>query len=224
MNIKNISIDKRPRERAFLYGFEYLNDYEILAIIIGSGTSKYNAIQLAENIINHYKSLENISQSSLNDLTKLAGIGKAKAIKILAIFELYKRIKNEKNFPLNIQVKSFKDISRFAINEFSNFKEEYILVFLIDEDGKLYKLIRLNGDIKNIELNQQKLLQMIIKNNIKKFIFSHNHVFTNEEPSLDDIEYYESLKEKCKILELCIIDYVIIFREKYFSFFNENIL
>lgn len=224
MKIKNISIDKRPREKAFLYGFDCLNDYEVLAVIIGSGTTKYNAIDLSKNIIDKYKNLETISSLTINELTSFDGIGKTKALKILAIFELLERIKNEKFFILDKKVLNFIDIKDYCFNEFKNKKEEELIIILISEDNKIYKILKNDGDEQNVSINQKHLIETLIKNKIRKFILCHNHIYSNEEPSLNDLEYYELLKEKCKILNLCIVDYVIIYQEKYFSFYEEKIL
>ena len=92
MKLKQIPESERPREKLIKYGKENLSDSELLALILKTGTKEENALEVAQNIIKHLEKLENLRNISYENLLKIKGIGKVKAIELLAITELSKRI------------------------------------------------------------------------------------------------------------------------------------
>ena len=90
--IKNLPHLKRPREKALYYGIGSLSDVELLALLIGKGTSKDNAISLARKLLHKHISLHNLYRINDPKLLFMPGIGEVKALKILAAFELNKRL------------------------------------------------------------------------------------------------------------------------------------
>src|ERR1043166_8558041 len=96
MNIKSWSPEDRPREKLLQKGTPALSDAELIAILLGSGTAKLSAVDVARNIlaqVNH--SLDNLARLSVKDLMKAKGIGEAKAITVVAAMELGRRRKEQ---------------------------------------------------------------------------------------------------------------------------------
>ena len=90
MKIKEMPKDSRPRERLLKFGKENLSDAELLALILEKGTKKENVIEMSGRLINKY-GLDKLAECSLKELQEVNGMGQAKAMQILALFELNKR-------------------------------------------------------------------------------------------------------------------------------------
>jgi acetylornithine/succinyldiaminopimelate/putrescine aminotransferase len=89
-------LDERPRERLERLGPESVSNAELVAILIGQGTAKFNAVELAKMLLRRFKSLERLSNASLKEMQEISGIGPAKAVTLLAAFQLYRNLQQEK--------------------------------------------------------------------------------------------------------------------------------
>lgn len=127
MNIKEIPQSERPYEKLEMYGAQALSNAELLAIIIKSGTKEESSIVLAQKILSMQKntqdSLRFLQDISIKEFMSIKGIGKVKAIQLLAVCELTKRISRPIN-NFNIQIKSPQDVANLLINELKYEKEK----------------------------------------------------------------------------------------------------
>ena len=103
-------IEERPRERLMKEGAEGISSAELIAILLGQGTRKYNAVDLARKLLRKFGSLEALSDASLDELTKVDGIGPAKALTLLAAFQLYRNMQKER---AENEIKSFQNYDDF---------------------------------------------------------------------------------------------------------------
>lgn len=131
MNIKEIPQSERPYEKLEMYGAQALSNAELLAIIIKSGTKEESSIVLAQKILSMQKntqdSLRFLQDISIKEFMSIKGIGKVKAIQLLAVCELTKRISRPIN-NFNIQIKSPQDVANLLINELKYEKREIVKV------------------------------------------------------------------------------------------------
>ena len=89
--IRDVPVDERPRERMMQFGAASLSNAELLAILLRTGTASQSAVHLAERVLSHTGGLKGLTDSTIESLTQLKGIGPAKAIQILAGVELASR-------------------------------------------------------------------------------------------------------------------------------------
>ncbi len=223
MNIKEIPLIERPREKAFLKGINSLNNYELLAIIIGSGVKNKNAIEISSELINYFNGLSNLFEQSYIELSKIKGLSKIKSLKLNAFFELCKRKE---------EIAYLESYDRFNIQNFVKKIRKYILNYQIEN----LIIVTLNNKnkvlcIKNIDFNEKRIkvscfdvIKFVIQNGAIKFIVVHNHTGNLIEPSLEDLNYTKTLQTEAKKFNLNLIDSIILNREDYFSFFEENLL
>ena len=134
MRIKEIAIEQRPRERLKSKGIDSLNDSEILALLLETGSLGENVIDLSHRLINTF-GLEEINSLSLSELMKIKGIGLAKAAKLIAAFELSKRVCSGKICEKVISNAS--DIAHHYMEKLKDKKKEYFIAVFLDSKNKI---------------------------------------------------------------------------------------
>ena len=143
MNIKKIPQSERPYEKLEMYGAQALSNAELLAIIIKSGTKEESSIVLAQKILSMQKntqdSLRFLQDISIKEFMSIKGIGKVKAIQLLAVCELTKRISRPIN-NFNIQIKSPQDVANLLINELKYEKREIVKVLMLNSKNNVLKI------------------------------------------------------------------------------------
>ena len=229
MKIKEIPQSERPYEKLEMYGAQALSNAELLAIIIKNGTKEESSGMLAQKILSMQKrtqdSLRFLQDISIKEFMSIKGIGKIKAIQLLAVCELTKRISRPiKNF--NVQIKSPQDVADLLINELKYEKREIVKVLMLNAKNNILKIqdIALGGTSFAV-FEIKDVLKEAIKIGAPKIILVHNHPSGDPTPSHDDIELTQKLEQVSKMLEIELLDHVVIGDGKYksiFSMLNKN--
>lgn len=224
MKIKEIPQSERPYEKLEMYGAQALSNAELLAIIIKNGTKEESSVMLAQKILSMQKSTQDslrfLQDISIKEFMSIKGIGKVKAIQLLAVCELTKRISRPiKNF--NVQIKSPQDVADLLINELKYEKREIVKVLMLNVKNNILKIqdIALGGTSFAV-FEIKDVLKEAIKIGAPKIILVHNHPSGDPTPSHDDIELTQKLEEVSKMLEIELLDHVIIGDGKYKSIFS----
>ena len=229
MKIKEIPQSERPYEKLEMYGAQALSNAELLAIIIKNGTKEESSVMLAQKILSMQKSTQDslrfLQDISIKEFMSIKGIGKVKAIQLLAVCELTKRISRPiKNF--NVQIKSPQDVADLLINELKYEKREIVKVLMLNVKNNILKIqdIALGGTSFAV-FEIKDVLKEAIKIGAPKIILVHNHPSGDPTPSHDDIELTQKLEQVSKMLEIELLDHVIIGDGKYkriFSMLNKK--
>ena len=229
MKIKEIPQSERPYEKLEMYGAQALSNAELLAIIIKNGTKEESSVMLAQKILSMQKSTQDslrfLQDISIKEFMSIKGIGKVKAIQLLAVCELTKRISRPiKNF--NVQIKSPQDVADLLINELKYEKREIVKVLMLNAKNNILKIqdIALGGTSFAV-FAIKDVLKEAIKIGAPKIILVHNHPSGDPTPSHDDIELTQKLEQVSKMLEIELLDHVVIGDGKYksiFSMLNKN--
>lgn len=224
MKIKEIPQSERPYEKLEMYGAQALSNAELLAIIIKNGTKEESSVMLAQKILSMQKSTQDslrfLQDISIKEFMSIKGIGKVKAIQLLAVCELTKRISRPiKNF--NVQIKSPQDVADLLINELKYEKREIVKVLMLNAKNNILKIqdIALGGTSFAV-FEIKDVLKEAIKIGAPKIILVHNHPSGDPTPSHDDIELTQKLEQVSKMLEIELLDHVIIGDGKYKSIFS----
>ena len=214
LNVKELPEYERPYEKLEMYGEESLSNSELLAIIIESGTKKETSIQLAYRILSlgsDFKGneLRHIQSLSLEELKKIKGIGRVKAIRIKATFELAKRlsrpVKSEKI------VKSSKDVAELFIEELRYEKKEKVKLVILNNKNKILRIKEISlGGANYAVVEPKDILAEPIKMGATKIILVHNHPSGNPTPSVQDFEVTKRIKMCAKMFEIDLIDHLVI--------------
>lgn len=224
MKIKEIPQSERPYEKLEMYGAQALSNAELLAIIIKNGTKEESSVMLAQKILSMQKSTQDslrfLQDISIKEFMSIKGIGKVKAIQLLAVCELTKRISRPiKNF--NVQIKSPQDVADLLINELKYEKREIVKVLMLNVKNNILKIqdIALGGTSFAV-FEIKDVLKEAIKIGAPKIILVHNHPSGDPTPSHEDIELTQKLEEVSKMLEIELLDHVVIGDGKYKSIFS----
>ena len=218
--LKELPEDLLPREKALKYGIQSLSESELLAIAIGSGTKGMNVIGLSDLIMKKFgiKHLKNIK---LEDLTKIKGIGKTKALQILAVAELAKRVCNEEEKTV---LSSPSDVYEI-VKDLKNERQEKLLAIYTNTLNELLgKEIIAVGSLNVLNARPRDIFYHAIKYNAYGIILVHNHPEGSCEPSKEDIEFTNFLKRLSLEMGFEILDHLIICNKGYFSFASQELI
>jgi DNA repair protein RadC len=225
LNIKNWSPDDRPREKLLLKGTAALSDAELIAILIGSGTSTESAVDVAKKILQKAEhSLHELAKRSPNDLMKIKGIGEAKAIAVIAALELGRR-RRDRDPEEKLKVSSSKDVFNQIKGDLMDLPHEEFWVLLLNRANRVIKKKRVSeGGVSGTVADPKIIFKMALEELACSLIVAHNHPSGNLTASQNDIDLTKKLKEAGKFLEVQLLDHLIVAGQKYYSFADEGML
>ena len=224
MIIKKLPVLERPYEKAQMYGIENLSNAELLAIIIKTGTKEKTSIELAQEILsietNGKENIQFLQDVTIQDLTKIKGVGTVKAIQIKAVCELNKRMARPINKEI-IKIGRPYDVYQLLTNEMRYEKREKLKVLALNTRNILLKIIDVSqGGTSSIAIDLKDILSEPIKIGAAKIILVHNHPAGSTIPSQPDIQLTQKLYNVAYQLGLEFIDHIIIAKDKYESIFR----
>lgn len=222
-NIKLLPLDDRPYEKLELIGENNLTNSELLAIIIKTGTKKYNCLEIAQNIlktkenISKISDLEYLTNLSLEELKSYEGIGRVKAIQIKAMIELSKRMASMYVIDKK-SITSPKDVFNLLRKEFIGKKQEVLKTIILNKKNTVISVItNAIGNNDNISIGIKEMLSEPIKQMANSIILVHNHPSGNLKPSNADILFTQKINENAKLFDITLLDHIIISNKGYIS-------
>ena len=223
--ISEWALDDKPREKLMQKGSALLSNAELLAILIGSGSRKQSALALAKIILDSTgQRFTTLGKSGLEQLLQFEGIGRAKAVTIMAALEIARRCKGE-DLQAQTKIKDSETAYRVLAPKLSDLPhEEFWILYLNNANGviQISQLSKggLTGTLVDIRLVLRKALEL----GAVALILGHNHPSGNLQPSNADKELTRKLQEAVKVFDIRILDHLIITQNHYFSFADQNVL
>lgn len=227
MTIKELPESERPYEKLQIYGAEKLSNAELLSIIIKTGTKEDTSIDLANKILNlgnqaNINHLRCMLDHSIEEFMQIKGIGKVKAIQLIAVGELAKRMSKPLNI-LDIKITSPKDVADLLMDELRYEKRELIKQVILNTKNSILKIVDLSmGGTDFAFLQPKDALVEVIKMNAPKMILVHNHPSGEPTPSKQDIMLTKRIKEASELLGIKLLDHIVIGDGKYDSIFSKK--
>lgn len=220
--IKDWPPEERPREKLIRFGADSISSAELIAILLGQGTSRQNAVDLAKRLLAEFGSLEALSNASLMEMQQINGIGPAKAVTLLAAFQLYRNLQYEK---ASRKISSFHNPAEVAgIYQpvIGHLKQECFYVLLLSSSMQKIGDFKISSGLMDASLvHPREVFNQAIKHMAKGIIVMHNHPSGALTPSQQDIDITNRLVESGKIIDIQVYDHLIITADGYFSF-KEN--
>ena len=219
IKIKMLPNCEKPYEKLEIYGAEKLSNAELLAIVIRTGSKEESSVDLAKKVLTINNTSENnlsfLEKMTIEELTKIKGIGKIKAIQLKAVCELSKRMSH----PINkekIVIKNANIVAKLMKNELVNEKREIIKILLLNTKNVLIKKVNVAwGMADKVEIDIKYIFEEAIKSGVPKIIVVHNHPSGDPTPSIYDYEITEKIKKVGDLLKIELLDHIIIGNGKY---------
>jgi DNA repair protein RadC len=224
-SIKSWAKDDRPREKLLSKTPKALSDSELLAILIGNGTNEKSAVDVAREVLQAGKNnLNELAKLSVKELTKIKGIGEAKAIIISAALELGRRCQTT-GFLSKTIITNSTDVATYLQVLLKDYRQEVFAVIFLNRANKInhFQIVS-EGGITGTVADPRIILKKALEENAVSLILCHNHPSGNLKPSVADQELTLKIKEAAKYLDIKVMDHIIVSEEGYFSFADEGIL
>ena len=225
LTIAHWAEDDRPREKLERLGPQALSDAELLAILIGSGSTREDAVTLMKRILGHCKNnLNTLGKMTIAELCQFNGVGPAKAITILAACELGKRRQMEKaeeRPELNSATRLYNPMHPVM----QDLDVEEFWVLMMNQGFRLIKKIRIaHGGISEVSVDVRIIIREAVLCNATIIAVCHNHPSGTIRPSKPDNDLTQTIKRACDIMRLKLMDHVIITDGAYFSYHEQGLI
>lgn len=214
MKIKELPEMERPYEKLELYGEECLSNPELLAIILGSGTRQETSVNLAQKVLSLNNELSGnefrfINDISLQELKKIKGIGRVKAVRIKAMFEIAKRLSRPLNYEMTVN--SSKDVAKIFMEELRFEKREIVKVVILNNKNKVIRIEDVSlGGTNYAMIEPKDVLSEPVKMGAGKIILVHNHPSGNSTPSSEDYQVTKRIDLCAKMLGIELLDHIVV--------------
>lgn len=222
--IKDLPLLDRPIERLINNGVETLSNEELLSILLKTGTKEKSVKELSLEILKNYD-IHDLVNINIESIMKIKGIGKTKAATILASIELGKRMNKKIDTLNNIKIDNSEKVFAYFNDLFKDKTQEYFYCVYLDNRKKVIKTKMLFlGTLNYSTVHPREIFKEAYLVGATSIICIHNHPTGNIEPSNNDIELTNNLVKVGMLLGIKIDDHLIIGRDKYFSFFENNLI
>jgi len=222
--IKDWPRNERPREKLINHGPEFLTEAELLAILIGSGSGRVTALDLAKTLFIEKRTLRNLAGMAVADLKQFKGIGDARAVAIAAAFELARRLQSSPEIERKM-IRSPADIAEQFIPSLRDLQQEVFIVVLLNSANKIIREVTITKGLLNSSLTHpREVFRHAIVEHAASVILMHNHPSGNPEPSQEDISITKQIIEAGKVVGIPVHDHLIIAGGNFTSFAERGLM
>jgi DNA repair protein RadC len=216
--------NERPRERLLQDGSQHLTEAELLGILIGKGTRKKTAIDLARELLDRYESLQKLFSRSPSELMTVKGIGPAKAAILSAAFQLVRRIQSGKDADRPVFKRS-SDVAGHYLPLMRDLRKEVFKVLLLNRANRFIKEVFISeGTLDASVVHPRDVFKEALLEPAAGVILIHNHPSGNPSPSDEDLRITKQLVEAGRLLGIKVYDHIILAGESYRSLADEGLL
>lgn len=224
ITIKDFPSFQRPMEKLMDRGIQALSDAELLAILIGSGSKKKNAIELADFLLRHAFSYEQLLTACPEELQDVEGIGPTKSCRIIAGIHLGKRLAEHKAF-YSMSLNNPRSVYNYFAAMYST--EDREVFTAVSFDTKNYPIqthLISVGTLNFTVVHPREVFRPAIRVNANSIIVLHNHPSGDPEPSKADIQVTKRLQNVGQVIGIPVRDHIIIGKSSYVSLMERMLL
>lgn len=225
LNINQWAAEDRPREKLERLGAQALSDAELLAILVGSGSTKEDAVSLMKRILSACgNNLNTLGKLTIRELCQYNGVGPAKAITILAACELGKRRQqSQPEERPNLGTATYLYNHMHPLMQDLDVEEFWLL--LMNQNFRLIKQVRIShGGITETAVDIRIIMREAVLANATVLAVCHNHPSGNLKPSSSDNEITRSIKRACDVMRIHFLDHVIVTDGQYYSYHESGVI
>ena len=228
LKISEMPQDDRPREKLLTRGASALTDAELIAILLRTGLPGANAVAVAAQLLERYKSLNGLSRCTVEEISDIPGIGPAKALQLVAAFGLGQRLARETL--AREKIDSPELVYALLAPEMRVLHKESLRVILLDTRYHLLRIQEVSlGSVNESIAHPREVFRPAIISSAYGVIVVHNHPSGDPTPSQSDHSLTRRLAEAAELLQIKLLDHIIIGspaegRQPYFSFKEAGVL
>ena len=215
----------RPYERCFACGAAVLTDEELLAVIFRTGTCGRDAIGLAGDVFRisgEEKGLSGLNSVTVQELMQVPGIGRVKAVQVMAVCELARRMALRNARAGEIFDSAGKVASRF-METLRHRETESVFLMMLDTKLRLIREEEIStGTVNSSAVSVRELLSSALRHKAVQIILVHNHPSGDPQPSGEDRELTMRLFQAGRLTGIMLADHVIIGDHRYYSFLEDH--
>ena len=216
--------NERPRERLLQDGAQHLTETELLGILLGKGTRKKTAVDLARELLDRYESLHKLFSRSPSELTTVKGIGSAKAAILSAAFELVRRIQSRKDVDRPLFKRS-SDVADHYLPLVRDLRKEVFKVLLLNRANRFIREVFVSeGTLDASIVHPRDVFKEALLEPAAGIILIHNHPSGNPSPSDEDLRITKQLVDAGRLLGIKVYDHIILAGDSYRSLADEGLL
>ena len=221
--ISSWSIEDRPTDKMIELGVNALSDAELLSIVIGAGTHKATAVDIAKNLlVNHQNNLNELGKAEFYEICETEGIGTSTACRIMAAIELGKR-RQIAGMGEHPDLSTACRIFQFMAPIVGDLHEEQAHLLLMNQNYRLIKHVLLSkGGLTETMMDIRLIVKHAVLNNSSIIAIVHNHPSQNTRPSKMDDDITKAIQNACKLMRIYLCDHVIVGSHSYFSYREEG--
>lgn len=217
LTIRDLPTDERPRERLRNYGPSALSNAELLAIILRTGTTQDNVVELSKKLLFKYGGLAGLMRADFMELCAEYGLGEAKTAQLKAALEIGRRLslsQSEEKY----QIKSPQDAANLVMLDMTFLDHEQMRILVLDTKNQVVENIsRYKGTVNSSVLRAAEVYRPAILRNCPGVIVCHNHPSGDPTPSPEDISVTEQLVQAGRHLDIELVDHLIIGSQRFVS-------
>ena len=215
--------DDLPSQKLLLKGNGSLSDAELLSIIIGSGVSGENSLDIAMKTLSICgNNLCEFWKFSVSDLQKIKGIGEKRAVKIAAMFALARR-RNESEVICKNKISKSQDAFEIFHSLMGDLPYEEFWLLLLNRANRVVRKVKISeGGISGTVVDPKKIFQICLEQHATSVILGHNHPSGAVTPSEADNKITKKIKDCGLLLDVAVLDHIIVGDDRFYSFADEG--
>lgn len=220
MKIKDLPEMEKPYEKLENYGASRLSDAELLAVVLKSGTKNKTSVELAQEILlldSEEKGLNFLKDIPTDELQKIKGLGRVKAIQLKAVVELATRISTPRKIIKRI-ITSPEEVANILMADMKDETQEIMKVLVLNTKNEIIRIATVGIGTANVNLIEVRdVFKEPIRSNATKIILAHNHPSGDPSPSNSDVTFSVKMREFGAVMGIEVLDHVIIGNGKFSS-------
>ncbi len=212
LRLKDQPLSERPRERLVALGADALSHAELIAILLRTGLKGMNAVDVGKQLLQKFGNLQALAQAGVEDLQKVKGIGRDKAVTLVAAFALARKMAGELQYESPV-LDNPEAVVRLLRESNLAKNVETLQVLLLNTRRRLIRIEEISdGTLDTILVHPREVFKLAIAANAAAMVLAHNHPSGDPAPSEADVKVTRDLIRAGQLLKIEVIDHIIIGR------------
>ena len=212
LRLKDQPASERPRERLAALGADALSHAELIAILLRTGMKGVNAVEIGKQLVQKFGTLQGLARASVPDLCKVKGIGRDKAVTLVAAFALARKMAGELQYESPV-LDNPESVARLLRDQNLGKAVETLQVLLLNTRRRLIRVEEISqGTLDTLLVHPREVFKCAIAANAASLVLAHNHPSGDPSPSEADIKVTRDLIRAGQLLKIEVVDHIILGR------------